>query len=756
MSGNGKTHIAVEYAHKYSKDFPGAKVLWVNARSAEQFERSYKVILEDLRISNKGGNVLKSVQRHLGQDANGNWLMILDGVDDEEALYTAGPPDQGKGKGSENKSSALDYVPSSMSGRVLITSRSMSLASSLLHQKSEYLIEIPTLSDEDALLILYGTIPKDTAKNQIALELTKALSRSPLAVSMAASYIRAQGPEFIIRKYLDLLGGGTPKLSIESEKAELEQAVEKAWKISYKFVKEKDAEAGRLILVLGALNLQTVRTFFLAKGMDAGARFNEHVSLLVNLELVQQSEDRTEVSVTPMIQACAQRQVAQSDDPVWAGERALALVTAAFPAAESEEFETCEILYPIVSAVLKLQPKTTAGKNDRAALLFKLGGYNGHLGKLQAAVKYLNDCLKLREEQPNKDKALIDEVNKALEKVKEEQRRAESAPEVAVSSPGPSDEKTSAWDSVVGKVQSVMRMTPQSMSPEQHKEAGEKIRAELDECEKSLGKDHEETLRKAEGLASVLHKRDPKGESIAIRKRVLDWCMATYGPRSLDTIRQTYNLALAYDVQGQYDEAAELYRTAFEGAEKLLAPGSPELLRILSSMAVVYVAQGKMAQAEEALRVALAGQQAKLGPDHPETLMTRQNAALAAQAQGKFDIVEQDLVHVLRAQERFLGPDDEATLRTACSLALNFRLRGRHKESEALYNLVLNSQQKTIGPAHPDILMTRLMLGELLQEVGKLPQAREEYKIVLEGRKIAFGEKHPDTVYVKKRLESVK
>ncbi|KAJ6258603.1 hypothetical protein Dda_6650 [Drechslerella dactyloides] len=757
MAGSGKTHIAVEYAHKYSKDFPVAKVLWVNARTVEQFERSYRVILEDLRIANKGGNVLKSVQRHLNQDANGNWLMVLDGVDDEASLAILSASGD-KIKDAEGKSSLLDYVPQSMSGRVLFTSRVMSLASSLLHQKSEYLIEIPALTDDDTALLLYGNIPNDTAKKQIAVELGRALAKSPLAINMAAAYIRAQGDGFLIRNYLEFLGPGTPKPGVEStlsEKDEVQQAVDKAWKIAYKFLKDKDAEAARLMLVLASLNLQTVRTFFLAKGTDAGARFAEHVTLLVNLGLIRQSEDRTEVSVTPLIQLCAQRQVSQSDDPVWAGERALALVTAAFPAAESEEFETCEILYPIVSAVLKMQPKTGAGINDRGTLLFKLGGYHKHLGRLEAALKFLNDCLKVREDQPNKDKDLIEKVNKALDSVKEEQRRAESAPEVAMSPTSPGGGQPSAWNNLMGKVQGVMRIAPGAMSPEQHQQMGEKMKAELAECEKELGKDHEDTLRKAEGLAVALHGRDPRGESIAIRKRVLEWCTARYGPRSLDTIRQTYNLALAYDVQGQYDEAAELYQTAFKNAENLLAPGSPELLRILSSMAVVYVAQGKMAQAEEALRVALAGQQAKLGPDHPETLLTRQNAALAAQAQGKFEIVEQDLVHVLQAQERFLGPDNEATLRTACSLALNFRLRKRFTESEELYKLVLDSQRKMLGDAHLDTLMTRLMLGELLQEEGKLPQAKEEYKVVLDGRKLLCGEKHPDTLYVKKRLAAV-
>jgi tetratricopeptide (TPR) repeat protein len=754
---DSKTHIAVEYAHKYSESFPGAKVLWVNARTADQFERSYKVITEDLRIRNARSNILKAVHRYLGQEANGNWLMVLDGVDDEDSLLTVDTSERDKAKDAKRKS-LLDYVPTSMSGRVLITSRSMSLASNLVNQKPEYVIEVQTLADDDAVFLLYGAVPKDVAKKQKALELAGVSGQSPLAIVLAAAYIRAQGSGFLVRNYLELLGPGTSKPGDEgtqAEKSETELAADKAWQISYKFIKDKDAEAARLVLIIATFDLQSIRSFLLAKGTDARSQLDEHISTLVNLGLIKQSEDRTEVSVTRLIQLSARRLVSRADDPTWAEERALSLVTAAFPATENEEYETCEILYPCAVVVLKFQPKTSGGKKDRATLLYKIAGYNKYLGRYEAALQCLEDCLKLREELLDKDDALIQEAKKAVEDVRGEQRRAESAPEVAVSGFGQSGGPSSAWDRVIGKAQSLMRTGPQSLSQEQQQAVVVETKAELDACEKALGKDHEDTLRKADDLAVALHRRDPTGESIAIRKRVLDWCTARYGPRSLDTVRQTYNLALAYDVQGQYDEAAELYHTAFKGAESLLAPGSPELLRILSNLAVVYVAQGKMAEAEEALRVALAGQQAKLGPDHPETLVTRQNAALAAQALGKLEVAEQDLVHVLRAQERVLGADNEVTLRTACSLALNFRLRGRHNEAEALYNLALNGQRKSLGDAHPDTLMTRLMLGELFQGEGKLREAREEYTAVLDGRKKVCGEAHPDTVYVKSRLEAM-
>ncbi|EWC44427.1 hypothetical protein DRE_06795 [Drechslerella stenobrocha 248] len=757
-AGNGKTHVAVEYAHQYSKDFPGARVLWVNARTARQFERSYAVITEDLRIQNRRGNILTAVQRHLHQEANGHWLMVLDGVDDESLLRPTVASGKDKGKKSTS-GSLLDYIPESMSGRVLITTRKMSLASSLVNQKSDYVIDVSALSDDDAVFLLYGAVTKDATKKQAAVELARVLNQSPLAVSIAGAYIQAQGPSFTVRNYLDLLSQGTPKLGGESPKSEkegAELAAERVFNASYKLLKEKDAEAARLLLVIGSFDLQGLRHFFLAKGTDARAQFMQHVSLLVSYGVLKQSDDRTSVSMTALVQRCAQRLVGQSDDPTWAAERALALVTAAFPAAESEEFETCEILYPCASAILEVQPKTTAGKTDLATLLFKLGDYNRDVGRLEAAIQYLKDCVKIREDHPDKNQDLVKQTKKVLDDVRDEQRRTESAPEVAMASgPGESKSSSAAWGRIVGKVQSGGQALSEAMTQEEYQEVGARIRAELEECEKTLGKDHEETLRKADSLAVALHKRDPKGESIAIRQRVLEWCVAKYGPRSLDTIRQTYNLALAYDVQGQYDKAAELYRAAFSGAENLLAPGSPELLRILSSMALVYISQGRTSEAEEAFRVVLAGQQEKLGPDHPETLATRQNAALAAQVLGKFDLVEKDLTHVLRAQERFLGAEHEATLRTACSLALNFRLQGHHAKAEELYKLVLDSQQKVLGSDHPDTLMTRLMLGELLQEMGKLPQARVEYKTAFEGRKKLCGEKHPDTVYVMRRLEAI-
>ncbi|KAK4158894.1 hypothetical protein QBC43DRAFT_273523 [Cladorrhinum sp. PSN259] len=745
--GSGKTRIAVEYAQHYSASFPGAKVLWVNARSGLEFERSYRLIAESLPVRNTRPDILKALCRHLSQEASGRWLMILDGLDSEDALTAAD---------GLSRNPLLGDVPKSTAGRVLITTRDMSLASSFTDQKSERVIDTGPLSDNDAPVMLYSSSAvrelKDVAKKEAAIRLSRGLAGSPLALSLASAYIQARGAGFYVGDYLQLLAShsttATAPASSKGNAADA-AAVEAACAISYQFLKEQKPEAARRLLEIGALDLQTIKLFLLAKGADSAQQLEEQISVLAQFALIRRSEDGLEIGATSLVQTFAREILRQTDQVSWAEDRLLSLVTSVFPPAEAEGWETCEALHPCAAAVLRFQPKSTAGKRDRAALLQRLAGYLKHLGQYKSAIALLEECIQLREDESD---PLAEAAKQEAEAVREEERRAESAPEVHVPA------APSLWSRAVGKISGILQVhNDLPVTQDQQHASLQQARAALDESKKANGPDHEQTVRATDALAGALLKfGDPKRESLALRRTVLDWCVAVFGPSSLDAVRQTYNLGLAHDKLGDYDEAAKLYQAAFSAAENgLMAPGSPELLRILGSLAVVYAAQGNTQKAEEALRVTLAGQQERLGPDHPDTLGARQNAALLAQANGKIELAGQDLAYVLKALEHFLGPEDEATLSTAASLALNLRLRGKHKEAKELFQLALAGQKKALGESHPDVLVTRVMLGELMEEDGKKEEAKKEYVAALEGKKKVWGEKHPDTVFLVKRLKAI-
>ncbi|KAK3393932.1 hypothetical protein B0H63DRAFT_517096 [Podospora didyma] len=210
---------------------------------SREFERSFIAIAEALGIRHTKAastNLLRAVRLYLGQEANGDLLMIVDGVDRDDPLDA---PNHHISELSGQKP-LFQYIPVSPAGGVLFTAKSRSLAPSLANQKDECVIDL-----EKRLKI------KDTT-----------LERSPLAVPLAASYIASQELDFGIHEYLDAMAQCTIH-HIDKQNIG-EAALEKAWRVSYMLIKDtlQDSEAARLMLVLGTFGVQCIPKFILAQG----------------------------------------------------------------------------------------------------------------------------------------------------------------------------------------------------------------------------------------------------------------------------------------------------------------------------------------------------------------------------------------------------------------------------------------------------------------------------------------------------------
>jgi tetratricopeptide (TPR) repeat protein len=773
-----KTRIAIEYAHKYVEKYPRAKVLWVNARTAEQLEYAYKTIGTELSIQgikDPKKNILDVVNLYLSQGNHGQWLMVLDGADDEDTfLKKRATSSKQDSSGKQKQKTLLDYVPKCRSGSVLITSRSFSLACEMVNKQGDDTLEIPTFTTEESISLLRKTLSEDVCDNKGACTLVEVLHRSPMAISQATAYILARGKEITIPDYLASLKSRTLQASDENGNAvkanelySAESAAVGACQILYDFIRQKYPEAGRLLAVISILDLQSIPAFLLDKNADDTKLVETAISILDQFGMITSFADQTFVGTIRLVQLSTKSWLAQKGEKTWASERALWLLTSAFPSADYEDlYEMCDILYPYANLVLGLQPTSRMSRLDRATLLFNTAGYAKYLGKYDDARRSLEEAVKLREEELGKDDEQVQDTKKALEAVSEAKRQTEMGiqPAKEGASAGSGKQwsiwssaigRTSKWPKALTKVQNLLQLAQQSLDQEQHHEAEARSKEGLAECEKTLGQDHIDTLKMADCLAIAYQSQGRQDEALAAHIRVLEWCKTKYGLDHIDTLRQTYNLALTYDLQGQYDKATTMYLEALEGTKKLLGPDNPEALRIMCSLATVYDLQGHTTEAESTFREALAGQQARLGDSHPETLLTMHNLALCAQSHNDLATSEQYLLRALEGQDLVLGPEHSATLRTASNLALNFQLMHKYEQAEPLFLLALEGQAKRLGEEHPDTLFTRHMLGEFYEELGRTGEAEVQYRLALEGRERRLGQQHHDTLLTKRRLEAL-
>jgi hypothetical protein len=100
----------VEYVLRLRKDFPNLWVFWVDAKNEETFLESYSKLAERAQIP--GWNEVKVddipglVSKWLENALVSPWLLLLDGNDDANMLFT----ERATGTGKTGKSESIQYL----------------------------------------------------------------------------------------------------------------------------------------------------------------------------------------------------------------------------------------------------------------------------------------------------------------------------------------------------------------------------------------------------------------------------------------------------------------------------------------------------------------------------------------------------------------------------------------------------------------------------------------------------------------------
>lgn len=630
----------------------------MNADCPLQFENSYKRIAENLHLSKaelKACGVLAAVRDAIQQDVSGQWLMVLDGLEDTELMGISG---------ASAGNRLLSYLPKPSSrSQTLVTTRSNTIASVLFQGRAESIITVRQLADEDASFLLLGGTTSDKHRQNVSINTAQKLGGSAGTLTLAHLYKKRTGVPWT--EYLH-------KMDLKTTPLKDEQLPQRAWQLVFELLHKNNADAAELLLLIASLDVQTVSNVFFKRNELSGL-----TPVLVDHGMIEPSADSRLINLTPLVRRCVRAWLSKTEKKGQQEARTLSEVVHRF---EEGDPDTSSHILPCALAAIKFQPTTEGGKTDLATLLWKVAQYYIRHEQHKVAHGYLERCLKLREDgTPSNDK-LVQETKRAMEKTK---NRA------------PATSELNANPAFVAETQ--LREL-EKMQGDDHVGT---IRKASD-----LAKLH--LMQEEKGTS---------GQAVAQYQRVLDWCTKHRGPDHLDTARQQHNLARACEASGDHERAAALYLQAAQTTDRVLGPDNAEQLRILAHMACMYAEQGGRAdEAHRAFERALRGQQRLLGFDHPETMVTRQNMALFLGDGGQVEAAGKLLQEILMVQVDLLGQEDPNTLSTACSLALNLRLRGRYEDSAKMFQSTWEMQSKVLGETHRDTLKTKAMLDELTQE----------------------------------------
>ncbi|KAK3985337.1 hypothetical protein QBC44DRAFT_335307 [Cladorrhinum sp. PSN332] len=582
-AGTGKTHLSTAYAAGFAREFPTSRCHWVNANTAEQFELSYKAIARSLRLADAANDPMQAVYNHLKHDLDERWLMIVDDLVEDADLTSTNPAHGGR--------SLLEFVPDSHNfGWILMTTRSKSLAHRLIRHRDECLIDVPPLDAAGAAQLLLGHVSQDANKQKAAARVVQEIGNSPVALTLAYAY-RRHIQKSSLTKYLETLKEQPPRDQDKSKSKDVINGVYRAWLPLFNHLRHHHPETGRMLLLIGVLDLPTVPTHFIAlKGERVVER---EIKTLEQYGMVEPVVNLTVFGVTALIRQCIQVWLVEHDPnlkPAYE-EKALLLMR---KAAYSTKEGYAPSLHPCALAILAFPaPKALELKRDRADLLFKVGLYDLQLGRCRRAVQFFEECLSLREKDPV-SRDLVPETRTALNQAKHREQQLSRLEQGSV-------EHLNAHNNSGSDSLAVHHPTPQ-------------------DHQASHGIPRHQA-HQAHHVANIspTPSQPPK-------------------PQDHTTWLDAYNRGIAMSRSAgsspiHQAQALDLYLTALRIALPLLGATHQATLRILGSVALTKHMLGDR-EAGEILKIVYAEQQALLGPDHADTLITRKNRELMMQNMG--------------------------------------------------------------------------------------------------------------------------
>jgi tetratricopeptide (TPR) repeat protein len=593
LTWSRKTTIAVEYCYRRSREHPRPHIFWINGNSDQTFKDSYLEIGQraGLRNDDDDNNTrLQRVKLWLESLASGNWIMVIDNLDDLDLMI-------------------MRYIPSRR-GAILFTTRDARIIGHPGYLSSHSGVGIGEMSDQEA----FDTFSRHLGAGGAAVDhnisklLLHRFENLPLAIAQAAAYIRETGTS--LGEYLelyreceqnqqDLLSVALPN-AIESE-SPTTRAVMMTWKITMDKIQRENPPSFKLLQLMSFLDPAKIPEDLIKSASflynKSTVHFAKALASLLSYALLSRLES-SNYRLHRLVGFCVREQI-DLEGPVSEGEEllksAVGLVHDSFPTTPMDDYSKCTQYLPHAMATLE-----HAGRRSlKFGLRWELQDFVGRVIIAKAdyasatAMEWHQRALDGREKTLGKDyPETFDAVNNIGTVF---DRQGENG-------------KALEW-----------------------------FQRALDGCQKTLGKDHPFTLSTVHNMGLVFHRQGKYGKALEWYQRALDGREKTLGKDRPDTLNTVHNMGLVFHRLGEYGKALEWYQRALDGREKTLGKDHPDTLDTVNNMATIFTDRGEYGKALEWYQRALDGREKTLGKDHHDTLSTVDNMGSAFDRQGEFD-----------------------------------------------------------------------------------------------------------------------
>jgi tetratricopeptide (TPR) repeat protein len=581
----------------------------VNGNSRATFEESYRALADVLtlpRRHKKDADILALVRDHLQKDDVSPWLMVVDNADDARVFFCNNERD------NISKHMLASYLPKSIKGKMLVTSRSLDVAERLVGH-SRAILRLSVMEEVQALELLTTRLEGETDK-AAAIELVRALGCIPLAVNQAAAYINRRSPRLSITLYLQKFRKSEKQKDslLRSDKGDLgrydgvSNSVVVTWQVTLDRIKQDRPSAAELLSLMSQFQAQNIPENLLRRYStnvtdcietttdnqddETGSNdstdsdtLEDDIDTLQGYSLVRLASSGF-FEMHPLVQFCTRSWISEFGDPARWSRLFLKLMATHFPSGRFETWGTCQSLLPHIEHLLRSKARSQGDILDLAELLTNVSRYMLRIGEYSQAEMLGNEAA--------------------------EARKSVLGPEHADTLTSLSNLASTFWH-------------------QGRWEAAEKLEVEVMETRKAkFGADHFDTLISMGNLASTYREQGRWQAAEKLDLEVMETRKAKLGVDHPETLMSMGNLSLTYRKQGRWEEAEALALEVMETRKATLGADHPSTLTSMSNLAITWHGQGRQAKALALMQECVHLRQQKLGATHPHT----QNSVAMLQA----------------------------------------------------------------------------------------------------------------------------
>jgi tetratricopeptide (TPR) repeat protein len=517
--------------------------------------------------------------------------MILDNADDIDVFRQT---QRERSQGSDSTRHAIplsSYIPQTTTGSVLLTTRDKR-AASWLSTGYTSIIMINPMGLDDAEQLLYNKIPDGVSTKSERYELVRELDYFPLAITQAAAYISAKKDWMTVPGYLALYQQDEKYQSrlLDEDSGDLRgnpgvpNSVIQTWQISFDQIQNNRPRATELLSLMAVLDRQNIpKSLICTDGQDA-LDFVDSLGPLDEFSLITIEKGGESFEMHRLVQLATRKWLEKHKEAERWRERAIELLSKAFPTGEYTNWERCETLLPHAREVLRCEALSDHHSLARGSLLYNMASYSLMRGSYTVARAQVQESSDIRER-------LLDK----------------------------SDVSIFASLELLGVVLQYLGKYDEAETMNRRALAGYEI---------ALGPEHPSTLTSVNNLSIAFRYQGKYDEAETMNRRALVGREIALGPQHPDTLMSIDNLAIVLRCQGKYNEAETTNRRALAGLEMALGPEHPDTLISVYCLAYLLQSLKRFNEAIVLYDRAYNGLKNTLGLEHPTTRACSDNRTL--------------------------------------------------------------------------------------------------------------------------------